>query len=99
MIKCKECDGTNIVEKMWVDPNTLKVHEVCETNEPEYDQWCYDCEKNVEFINTDNYCEECGQLHAVHNDDGSCVQDSGDALSESWMQKADESYEYERDNS
>jgi hypothetical protein len=23
----------------------------------------------------EDYCEKCGQLYAVHNDDGSCVED------------------------
>ena len=104
MIKCRLCNGTNLQEWVQVDINRSvevdgKVYHHVSYFPDQVEAYCNDCKKDVPVYESDNYCEECGQLFAVHNDDGSCVQDSGDALSESWLQKADESYEYERDNS
>lgn len=49
MIRCAECNGTNIEQKSWVDPNSDTILDSCSDGEVE-DNWCRDCNNSVEFI-------------------------------------------------
>lgn len=45
---CENCGGTNIMCKAWVDPNSDNVIDSCSDEDIE-DNWCDDCENNVNF--------------------------------------------------
>ena len=50
MIKliCDQCRGTNIEQKVWIDPNDDTILDGCSDGEIE-DNWCRDCEEHVKF--------------------------------------------------
>jgi len=47
-IVCSECNGSNIEQKAWIDPNTDSILDSCSDNEEE-DNWCRDCAGHVKF--------------------------------------------------
>lgn len=55
MIRCKSCNGINIEQKAWIDPNSNTALDSCSDGESE-DNWCRDCNLNVDFI--DDIIEE-----------------------------------------
>lgn len=49
MIRCKKCDGINIEQKAWIDPNDHEILDACSDGDIE-DNFCRDCDDHVEFI-------------------------------------------------
>ena len=45
---CSICGGINIEQKAWIDPNDDLILDSCSNGDIE-DNWCRDCEKNVNF--------------------------------------------------
>jgi len=54
MIRCKICNGINIEQKAWIDPNDETIMNVC-SDDDITDNWCRDCNNHTEFIDDDNY--------------------------------------------
>lgn len=54
MVVCKNCGGTNIQFKAWVDANTLKFVDDAGDNDCE-DNWCEDCIDHVYFCTKSEY--------------------------------------------
>lgn len=52
---CQECGDNNVENKVWVKVNTMEITQ--EATEELLDQWCPNCEKNVEIITKDEYIE------------------------------------------
>lgn len=49
MLKCKECGGTNIHVKVWVDANTNEYKNSVNDDGDEDDNWCEDCKVHTQF--------------------------------------------------
>lgn len=47
---CQICGGTRILEKAWVNPNTLKAMELIVENQQPTDRFCEDCNCHVKFV-------------------------------------------------
>ena len=78
---CSTCKGQNIQIKSWIDPNT------------------HEYKEDAIFDHEDTWCADCQEGHSIepensHSDE---LPDSGKFLSDSWLDKADEKYEAERD--
>ena len=51
MIRCSKCNGTNIEQKAWIDPNDDTVLDLVDPEDECTDNcWCRDCEEHVEFL-------------------------------------------------
>ena len=52
MIRCAECNGTNIETKAWIDPNDDTVLDLASDGDID-GNWCRDCNEHVDFIYND----------------------------------------------
>ena len=50
MIRCAECNGTDVMLKAWLDPNT---DEILEWSEDTVDSYCTDCSDNTRLRTDD----------------------------------------------
>ena len=56
MLVCKNCGGTNIETKAWMNPNTNALVSEMESD-CEDDNWCNDCQEHYEFITRKEFLE------------------------------------------
>jgi len=54
MIRCAKCNGFNIEQLAWIDPNDRVVLDIAfDEDQSVGNNWCRDCEEHVNFIYDD----------------------------------------------
>lgn len=54
MIRCAKCNGVNIEQLAWIDPNDDTVLDIAfDEDQSIGNNWCRDCEEHVKFISDD----------------------------------------------
>ena len=54
MIRCAKCNGVNVEQLAWVDPNNdVTIDIAFEEDQSIQNNWCRDCEEHVKFIYDD----------------------------------------------
>jgi len=54
MIRCAKCNGFNIEQLAWIDPNESIVLDIAfDKDQNVGNNWCRDCEEHVNFIYDD----------------------------------------------
>lgn len=68
---CANCGSSNVVTKMWVNPNTDEIDEddSCSDRFEEEDNWCNRCCSNVRLLTLEELWDKFSEVPVNNNDE------------------------------